>query len=296
MQRVIIGIFGRTLEGPASTESDRQLLEDARAAGRRVSELEHVLLTGGSWYRPENSVKFAAIKGAYDASTLTKQARVIGILPTGISPHTHYSSTIPGVETESVEDGRLRVVHFHTLLKSKDRDPISGAAVDVAIALRGEQGTPREVVSALRAGRTVIYLRSWQKLEPLIRSELTRQELPESLIEGNVRQTDDPLEAVAMATSAALETLAEGRASTLRNGEALRQNLKSCFRRFPFNKRSTRSINCSHDGHAPRVRRPWPEDNRAALPRISIGLAGRHGCAVEQQFSQSSAINRYGPL
>jgi predicted Rossmann-fold nucleotide-binding protein len=168
--RAIIGVVGRTFDAKVLRRDsdlpipDRELLQLAQDVGELIAAEEHVVLTGGHHKSPETSVKYRALVGAADVSPDT--ARVIGILPKSISVAVRVK---PVDACLTLNEPPLRCLYVHTGLPSKQRNPLTGNAVDALIALTGQSGTPQEVDAALAARRPVVFLRSWKVLQPLLR-------------------------------------------------------------------------------------------------------------------------------
>lgn len=191
--RAVIGVVGKTIsitfkEDEELDPKELVLVEAAEQVGREIAVEEHVVLTGGHHLRPEVSVKYRAMHGAANAG---KTARLVGILPKGISRA--LATRVEDVGVEADASGQLRYVYVHTQLSSEERNPINGQAPDVLIALYGGGGTIQELEEALRSERAVVFLNSWDVLGKKLASGL-RPEKP-------LKATSAP-EAVKMALKA----------------------------------------------------------------------------------------------
>src|SRR5437870_3973288 len=91
-RRVIVGVLGRTFfksenvaEHSKLDGRSRIVLAHAQRIGALLTQLQHIVLTGGTLQRPEISVKFNALLAARTSGTWHAIARIIGILPDDIS-------------------------------------------------------------------------------------------------------------------------------------------------------------------------------------------------------------------
>jgi predicted Rossmann-fold nucleotide-binding protein len=165
----IVGVVGSTISTGLVDDSElddaqRALLQQAQAVGALIARERQVVLTGGHHKRVEASVKYRALVGALDAGTETEPARVIGILPVKISA----TVGVGEVAVKSVTTGSPRSVYVHTQLKPAERNPLTGSAPDVLIALEGGKGTAQEVSAACKVDRPVVFLSSSHRLRPLL--------------------------------------------------------------------------------------------------------------------------------
>jgi hypothetical protein len=111
----------------------------------------------------------------------------------------------PPIQEKRIETGQdhgkgVRYVYAHTQLEGKERNRITGRAVDVLIALRGKSGTPCEVAHALMAGRKVVFLGSLEVLKDPVTQVLISEGQPE-MFPGEPCQARTPEEAVEKAQS-----------------------------------------------------------------------------------------------
>lgn len=125
--RVIVGVIG---EHKASSENYLRGLE----LGRKLAELQALVVTGGL-----GGVMEAASRGAKEKGGLT-----VGILP----------------GTEPTEANPYVDIPIATGL-SEARNFVIACAAEVLIAIGGEFGTLSEIAFALKMGKPVISLDSW---------------------------------------------------------------------------------------------------------------------------------------
>lgn len=149
-----------------AAEASPSSYEKAREVGRRLARAGAVLLCGG-----RGGVMEAACRGAHEAGGFT-----VGILP-GSDP------------SEANADVDLPIV---TGL-GQARNAVLVLSAQAVIAIGGEAGTLSEIALALKAGRPVIGLHTWE----LIRSDGT----PET----RIRRASSPEEAVRLALAAIRE-------------------------------------------------------------------------------------------
>jgi uncharacterized protein (TIGR00725 family) len=129
-RRSIIGVMG-----PASAGPEQAAL--ARAVGRGVAERGAVLLCGG-----RGGIMEAAAEGARAAGGLT-----IGVLPGANA-------------AETAPNPFIEVALFTGM--GEARNWINVCASDALIAIGGGFGTLSEIALALRAGKPLVLLGSWQ--------------------------------------------------------------------------------------------------------------------------------------
>lgn len=121
--------------------ADKPLLRQAEAVGRLLAESGAVVVCGG-----RGGVMEAACRGAQAAGGVT-----LGILP-GSGPH------------ESPPNPHVTHAMYTGLGQTRNQVVVlSGAA---AIAVGGAWGTLNEIAVALKHGRTVVCLGSWQLQRP----------------------------------------------------------------------------------------------------------------------------------
>lgn len=176
--RVIVGILGRTFHPSHDEQQYRQLdsksrdvLAKAEQLATTITRLQHIVLTGGTLLRPEISVKFRALRAAQQQGTAGAIARIVGILPDGISD----ALNVGEVMNERITSARSVELYLHTRMTGPERDKVTGMSADVFIALKGKHGTPREVAAALIAGHSVVFLDSLDELQKPTEDKLTEQ-------------------------------------------------------------------------------------------------------------------------
>lgn len=129
-RKKLVGVIGA---GSASQQGEKQAYE----VGRLIAEAGAVLVCGGL-----GGVMEAASRGCFEA-----EGEVVGILPGASADTANPYVTLPIVSNM----GHARnVIIAHTS--------------DVLIAVEGEYGTLSETAIALKLGKTVIQLNSWQQL------------------------------------------------------------------------------------------------------------------------------------
>ncbi|MDY7094558.1 MAG: TIGR00725 family protein [Acidobacteriota bacterium] len=140
--------------------ADEPLLQKAEAVGRLLAEAGAVVVCGG-----RGGVMEAACRGAQGTGGVT-----LGVLPGSgpddSPPNAHVTHAI----YTGLGQGRNQVV------------VLSGSA---AIAIGGAWGTLNEIALALKHGRTVVCLGSWQLERPdgLPEPRLLRAEAPEEAVQ-----------------------------------------------------------------------------------------------------------------
>jgi uncharacterized protein (TIGR00725 family) len=134
---MIISVIG------AGTCSD-EISSLAEEVGRSVANMGAVLVTGGL-----GGVMEAASKGAKEAGGI-----VIGILP-GFSKH----------------DANPYVTIPITTGLSHARNVIIARTADAVIAVSGEYGTLSEIAIALKLGKPVIGIQTWENIEGVAKAE-----------------------------------------------------------------------------------------------------------------------------
>lgn len=128
--RVVIGIMG-------ASECDADVYEMARRVGTLIAERGAVLLCGG-----RGGVMEAAARGAKEACGLT-----IGILP--------------GMNARETPPNPYIEVAIFTGLRD-GRNWVNVCASDAIIAIAGGYGTLSEIALALKTGKPVVLLHSWE--------------------------------------------------------------------------------------------------------------------------------------
>jgi uncharacterized protein (TIGR00725 family) len=127
MERIIIGVIGAGTAGP-------DILEMAEETGRLIAKQGFTLICGGM-----GGVMEASAKGAKEAGGTT-----IGILP---QPDRHTANPYIDIPiATSFGEGR-NIIIVRT--------------ADLLIAVGGEYGTLSEIAFALKMGKTVIGLHTW---------------------------------------------------------------------------------------------------------------------------------------
>jgi uncharacterized protein (TIGR00725 family) len=142
--------------GPASADGERAAL--ARAVGRGVAERGAVLLCGG-----RGGIMEAAAEGARAAGGLT-----IGVMPGANA-------------TDSPPNPFIDVALFTGL--GEGRNWLNVCASDALIAIGGGFGTLSEIALALRAGKPVVLLGSWQFEIDDVRPRVPRAASPEEAVQ-----------------------------------------------------------------------------------------------------------------
>ncbi len=128
--RTLIGVMG-------ASQCDQKVYETAREVGRLVAQRGAVLLCGG-----RGGVMEAAARGAKEAGGLT-----IGILPGMNASETPPNPYIDVAIFTGMGDGR---------------NWINVCASDAIIAISGGYGTLSEIALALKVGKPVVLLHSWE--------------------------------------------------------------------------------------------------------------------------------------
>jgi len=127
MERIIVGVIGAGTAGP-------EILEMAEEVGRLIAKHGFTLICGGM-----GGVMEASAKGAKNAGGTT-----IGILP---QPDRHTANPYIDIPiATSFGEGR-NIIIVRT--------------ADLLIAVGGEYGTLSEIAFALKMGKTVIGLHTW---------------------------------------------------------------------------------------------------------------------------------------
>ncbi|MCS6829891.1 MAG: TIGR00725 family protein [Armatimonadota bacterium] len=128
--RVVIGVMG-------ASQCDAPAYEMARQVGALIAERGAILLCGGG-----GGVMEAAARGAKEAGGLT-----IGVMP-GMNA------------SESPPNPYIDVAIFTGLRDG--RNWVNVCASDAIIAISGGYGTLSEIALALKVGKPVVLLRSWE--------------------------------------------------------------------------------------------------------------------------------------
>lgn len=128
--RVVIGVMG-------ASQCDEEVYEMAWRVGALIAERGAVLLCGG-----RGGVMEAAARGAKEAGGLT-----FGVLP-GMNAH------------EAPPNPYIDVAIFTGLRDG--RNWVNVCTSDAIIAISGGYGTLSEIALALKTGKPVVLLRSWQ--------------------------------------------------------------------------------------------------------------------------------------
>lgn len=121
---------------------DRETFVSAEEVGKRLAERKAILVTGGL-----GGVMEAASKGAREAGGIT-----VGILPGFDRREANPYVSVP------VTTGL-----------SHARNIIVVRSADAVIAVSGEYGTLSEIAIALKLGKPVISLRSWDSISGVVR-------------------------------------------------------------------------------------------------------------------------------
>lgn len=153
--RVIIGVMG-------SAQCDEPTYELARQVGSLIAERGAVLLCGG-----RGGVMEAAARGAKEAGGLT-----IGIMPGMNAGETPPNPYIDVAIFTGLRDGR---------------NWVNVCACDAIIAISGGYGTLSEIALALKIGKPVVLLRSWD-LPPRDFAPLFVAQTPDQAVELAFRQ------------------------------------------------------------------------------------------------------------
>jgi len=129
-RKPLIGVIGSSIGVPSQ-------LELARAVGQRIAERDAILVCGGM-----TGVMEAAARGAQEAGGLT-----IGILPGSNA-------------AESPPNPFIEIALFTGLREA--RNYLIASVCDGLIAIGGGYGTLSEIALALRLGKPLVLLDSWQ--------------------------------------------------------------------------------------------------------------------------------------
>lgn len=148
--RVVVGVMG-------ASQCDEPTYEMARQVGRLIAERGAVLLCGG-----RGGVMEAAAHGAKEAGGLT-----IGIMPGMNAGETPPNPYIDVAIFTGLRDGR---------------NWVNVCACDAIIAISGGYGTLSEIALALKIGKPVVLLHSWQ-LPPRDFALLYVAQTPEQAVE-----------------------------------------------------------------------------------------------------------------
>lgn len=128
--RIVIGVMG-------ASQCDEATFEMARRVGTLIAQRGAVLLCGG-----RGGVMEAAARGAKEAGGLT-----IGILPGMNASETPPNPYIDVAIFTGLRDGR---------------NWVNVCASDAIIAISGGYGTLSEIALALKVGKPVVLLHSWE--------------------------------------------------------------------------------------------------------------------------------------
>ncbi len=148
--RVVIGVMG-------AGQCDTTLYEMARQVGQRIAARGAVLLCGG-----RGGVMEAAARGAKEAGGLT-----VGILPGMSALDTPPNPFIDVAVFTGMHDGR---------------NWINVCSSDAIIAIAGGYGTLSEIALALKIGKPVVLLHSWD-LPLQEQTRLHRASTPEEAVD-----------------------------------------------------------------------------------------------------------------
>lgn len=157
--RVVIGVMG-------ASQCDEEIYQLARRVGALIAEHEAVLLCGG-----RGGVMEAAACGAKEAGGLT-----VGILPGMNASETPPNPYIDVAIFTGLRDGR---------------NWINICASDAIIAIAGGYGTLSEIALALKVGKPVVLLPSWD-LPPQEHVPLYHAQTPEQAVEMAFRSLSAP--------------------------------------------------------------------------------------------------------
>lgn len=157
--RVVIGVMG-------ASQCDEEIYQLARRVGALIAERGAVLLCGG-----RGGVMEAAARGAKEAGGLT-----IGILPGMNAGETPPNPYIDVAIFTGLRDGR---------------NWINICASDAIIAIAGGYGTLSEIALALKVGKPVVLLRSWE-LPQQEHAPLYHAQTPEQAVEMAFRNLSAP--------------------------------------------------------------------------------------------------------
>lgn len=130
VRKPLIGVIGSSVGAPAQREL-------ARAVGKRIAERGAILVCGGM-----TGVMESAARGAQEAGGLT-----LGILPGSNA-------------TESPPNEFIEIALFTGLREA--RNYLIASVCDGLIAIGGGYGTLSEIALALRLGKPLVLLHSWQ--------------------------------------------------------------------------------------------------------------------------------------
>lgn len=149
MRKKIIGVIG-------AGRADPLLLTQAEEVGRLIAQESAILVCGGL-----GGVMEAAAKGCCEAG-----GDVLGVLPGPDSIEANPYVTIP-VATNMGHARNIIIAH----------------TAEVLIAVGGEFGTLSELAIALKLGKRVVSLASWQEIDQLIKAQ-TPEEAVRIAMEG----------------------------------------------------------------------------------------------------------------
>ena len=142
----IVGVIG----GGSVDEATQRL---ATRIGDAVVRAGCILMTGGDPAGVGKGVKDLALRGAVAAARPDRPAGLIGIIPDGSR------------SVRLASRGPVHALAVVTGASNWERDVLTGFLPDVLIALPGEKGTLAELAYALRAGRPIVFVKSWKALK-----------------------------------------------------------------------------------------------------------------------------------
>ena len=137
-----------------SGSCSEEVYEIARTVGNRIAREGAVLFTGGL-----GGVMEAASRGAQEAGGVT-----VGILPGFRKEEANPFVTIP-----------------ITTGLSHARNVIVARSADAVIAVSGEYGTLSEIAMALKMGKPVIGLKTWENIEGVIKVHTAEEAVEKAL-------------------------------------------------------------------------------------------------------------------
>lgn len=187
-RRVIVGILGPTfseygdgepildydfyfVDEPVLDQVSDGILTQAEQVAVTLTDLQHIVLTSGTLFLREVSVRNHALRAAERSGRPHAIARLIGIVSSEMSDLLSVDWAI----LEKVESDSELVLYLHTMLSGADHDRVIASTADVLIVLPGGRETARQVAAAMGNMRPVVFLNSFEELADSTRRELAAQ-------------------------------------------------------------------------------------------------------------------------
>jgi hypothetical protein len=180
--------------------ASNDILTQAEQVAVTLTDLQHIVLTTGTLFSPEVSVRYHALRAAERSGRPHAVARFIGIVPREISALIPVDWAI----LEKVESDSESALFLHTMLSGAEHDRVIAAAADVLIALPGGQETSGAVAAAIGNMRPVVFLNSLEELADPARRELAAQNYGSNMFPASPLVALDPETAVEAALRAVL--------------------------------------------------------------------------------------------